>query len=75
MTRLLEQAVESVRALPPEAQDAVARFILQVAGGDGSAIQLTAEEDADLAAADAEIARGEFATEAEVASLWAKRRP
>ena len=75
MTRLLEQAVESVRALPPEAQDAVARFILQVAGDDGPAIQLTVEEDADLAAADAEIARGEFATEAEVASLWAKRRP
>ena len=75
MTRLLEQAVESVRALPPEAQDAVARFILQVAGDDGPAIQLTAEEDADLAAADAEIARGELATEAEVASLWAKRRP
>ena len=75
MTRLLEQAVESVRALPPDAQDAVARFIRQVARDDAPVIQLTAEEDADLAAADAEIARGDYATDAEVASLWAKRRP
>jgi len=50
------------RALPPETQDAVARFLLQFAGGDEPVIQLTAEEEADLAAADDEIARSEFAT-------------
>jgi hypothetical protein len=48
MTQLLEQAVESVRTLPPEAQDALARFLLQVAGEDQSVIQLTSEEEADL---------------------------
>ena len=74
MTQLLEQAVESVRALPPEAQDAVARFILQFTRGDEPVIQLTAEEEADLAAADEEIARGAFATDAEVSALWTKPR-
>ena len=74
MTQLLEQAVQSIRALPPAAQDAVARFILDLARDGESVIQLTPEEDADLAAADAEIERGELATDAEVAALWAKPR-
>jgi hypothetical protein len=34
---------------------------------------LTAEERADLAEADAEIARGEFATDAQIRSMLAKR--
>lgn len=72
MTKLLEQAVETVRALPPEAQDAIARIILQFAGDDEPVIQLTPEEEADLAAADEEIARGEFATDEEVRAIWAK---
>ena len=58
--------------LPPEAQDAVARFLLQFAGDDEPVIQLTPEEEADLAAADEEIARGEFATDEEVRAIWAK---
>jgi hypothetical protein len=72
MTQLLEHAVESVRSLPPEAQDALARFLLQVAGEDQSVIQLTPEEEADLAEADAEIARGEFATDEQMRAIWAK---
>jgi hypothetical protein len=31
MTKLLEQAVEAVRTLPPEAQDVAARLLLQFA--------------------------------------------
>jgi hypothetical protein len=72
MTELLERAVETVRTLPPEAQDAVARFLLQFVPDDEPVIQLTPEEDADLAAADEEIARGEFATNEEVSAIWAK---
>jgi hypothetical protein len=74
MTMLLERAVETVRALPPEAQDVVARFLLQLTHEDEGAIPLTAEEEADLAAADEEVARGDFATDDEVAALWAKPR-
>jgi hypothetical protein len=73
MTKLLEHAVDTVRALPPELQDELARLLLQVAGEEQPIIQLTAEERADLAEADAEIARGEFATDEQVRSILAKR--
>ena len=72
MTELLEHAVETVRALPPAMQDELARVLLQLAGEEQPVIQLTAEEDADLAAADEEIARGEFATDEEMSAIWAK---
>jgi hypothetical protein len=73
MTKLLEHAVDSVRALPPEVQDELARLLLQVAGEEQPVIQLTPEERADLADADAEIARGEFATDEQMRSILAKR--
>ena len=53
-------------------QDELARVLLQLAGEEQPVIQLTAEEDADLAAADEEIARGEFATDEEMSAIWAK---
>jgi hypothetical protein len=73
MTKLLEHAVDSVRALPSEVQDELARLLLQVAGEEQPVIQLTAEERADLAEADAEIARGEFAMDEQIRSMLAKR--
>ncbi len=45
MTKLLEQALEAARALPPEMQDALARMLLQFAGQELPPIQLTAEEE------------------------------
>jgi hypothetical protein len=72
MTRLFEQAVAQVSALPDAAQDELARILLQFAGIELTPIQLTPEEDADLAEAEAEAARGEFATDAEIAAMWAK---
>jgi hypothetical protein len=73
MTKLLEHAVDSVRALPAEVQDELARLLLQVAGEEQPVIRLTSEERADLAEADAEIARGEFATDEQMRSILAKR--
>jgi hypothetical protein len=73
MTKLLERAVDSVRGLPPEVQDELARLLLQVAGEEQPAIRLTSEERADLAEADAEIARGEFATDEQMRSILSKR--
>lgn len=72
MTRLLEQAMETVSVLPDDVQDELARILLQFAGLDQPPIQLTAEEDADLAEADAEVSRGEFATDEEIAAMWTK---
>jgi hypothetical protein len=73
MTKLLERAVDSVRALPSEVQDELARLLLQVAGEEQPVIVLTPEERADLAEADAEIARDEFATEEQIRSILSKR--
>ena len=73
MTDLLEKAIERVRAFPPEAQDDFARVLLRLAGDDDEPVyQLTPEEEADLDESDAEAARGEFATDEEVAAIWAK---
>jgi len=70
MTRLLEQAFNAVSALPEARRDELARVMLQLAGVDQPPIQLTAEEEADLAAAEAEI--GELASDEEVRAMWAK---
>ena len=72
MTRLLEQAFDKVSTLPDAQQDELARVLLQLAGVDQPPIQLTPEEEADLAEADAEIARGELDTAEEVRAMWAK---
>jgi hypothetical protein len=72
MTRLLEQAFSTVAALPDARQDELARVMLQLAGVDQPPIQLTPEEEADLAEAEAEIERGDLATTEEVLAMWEK---
>jgi hypothetical protein len=72
MTRLLETAVEKVRALPDAEQDALARLLLDLVGVEQPPVTLTPEEQADLAEALAEADRGDFATEDEMRALWAK---
>jgi hypothetical protein len=72
MTRLLEQAAETVRVLPDEVQDELARILPQLAGVEQPPYELTSEEEADLNASLAEAERGEFATVEEVRALWAK---
>lgn len=74
MTDLLDRAIARMHALPPEMQDEAARLLLLFAGEGEPVIQLTPEEETDLHEADAEIARGEFATEEEVEAVRAKYR-
>jgi hypothetical protein len=73
VTKLLEQAVDTVRALPPETQDDIARLWLQLAGDEQPAVPLTADEAASLAEALAQASRRDFATDEQVRSVWAKR--
>ena len=63
-----------MRALPPEAQDDFARVLLRLAGDSDTVYNLTAEEEADLSEADAEIARGELTTGADVEAVFSKYR-
>ena len=73
MTKLLEQAIEAARQLPPEEQDDIARAIIQLAGaGDTKPVALTPEERAAIDKSKAAAARGEFATDEEVRAIWAK---
>jgi len=74
MTALLEKAIERMRALPPEAQDDIARVLLRLAGDGETIYNLTAEEEAALIEADAEIGRGELATSPEVDAVFSKYR-
>lgn len=72
MTRLLDEAVATVARLPDDQQDELARVLLQLAGHEQPPYVLTPEEEADLDASIAAAARGEFATDEEVAAVWAK---
>lgn len=73
MTKLLDQALEIVRSLPADAQDDIARIVLQLAGVEAAApVILSDDERAAIAASKEAAARGEFATEAQVRATWAK---
>jgi predicted transcriptional regulator len=72
MTKLLERAFATVAALPEEVQDEAASMLLRFAGIEQPPIKLTPEEYAALAEAEAEAARGEFATDEEIRAMWAK---
>jgi hypothetical protein len=72
MTKLLDQAVETVRRLPADDQDDIARAILELAGADLSPIPLTPDERAAVARSKAAAAREEFATDDEISAVWAK---
>ncbi len=72
MTKLLDQAIEAARALPPEAQDDIARVMFQLAGDQGPPVILSADERTAIERSKAAAARGEFATEEQVRSVWKK---
>ena len=73
MTKLLDQALEVARRLPPDEQDDIARVIMQLAGIDDAVpVPLTADERDAIVKSKAAAARGEFATDEEVRALWAK---
>jgi len=75
MTKLLERAVEAVRQLAPEAQDEIARAMLQLAADDGEPEQI---DPADLSAVLEGLAqadRREFASDAEVEAAFRRFNP
>jgi predicted transcriptional regulator len=73
MTKLLEQAVEAARSLPPDVQDEIARLVLQLTGADDqSPVELSPAEHSAIDRSKAAAERGEFATDAEIRAVWAK---
>jgi hypothetical protein len=74
MTKLLERAMERAQGLSPDLQDEIARLVLAYAGEDDDVLTLTPEEEADLLEAQAEMERGDFATDDEVSAVFSKYR-
>ena len=73
MTKLFERAVETVRGLPPETQDALARIVLQLARENNrSPIAMSVEDEASFAESMAEAERGEFVSDQTIQAFWAK---
>ena len=73
MTKLLDQALQVARSLPPDAQDDIARVVLQLAGRDDAPpAKLAVDERAAIAVSKDAAARGEFATDTQVRATWAK---
>jgi hypothetical protein len=73
MTDRLDQAVAAVRRLAPARQDEIAALIQMLAeDNENGPIPLTPEDEAAIAFSRAESARGEYATDEEIAAIWAK---
>ena len=72
MTNLLDRALEAARSLPSDAQDDIARVVLQLAGDEVAPVVLSADERIAIASSKAAGARGEFATDEQVRAIWAK---
>jgi len=72
MSELFDKAVQTVRGLPPETQNALARILIQLAGDDRSIVQLSAEEEASFDLSFAQAERAEFATDEQVRAIWKK---
>lgn len=75
MTDLLEKAVEAVRRLAPEAQDEIARAMLQLAEDEEESGPIAPEDLAAVQEALAEVDRGEFASDEEVEAAFRRFDP
>jgi hypothetical protein len=73
MTKLLDDALDVVRRLPASEQDDIARAILRLTGHDDvGPVPLTTDERQAIARSKGAAARGDFATDEQVAEVWAK---
>lgn len=69
MTKLLEQAVEIARTLPPDVQDEIARLMMSLAQS-AEPEEIDPEHLPDVLKSLAQAKRGEFATDAEVEAAF-----
>ncbi|TNM60764.1 hypothetical protein [Aliirhizobium smilacinae] len=67
MTKLLDRAIERVRALPADQQDELAHVLLRLT--DAEPVALSAGERAAIANSKSAAARGKFATDEEIRSV------
>jgi DNA-binding TFAR19-related protein (PDSD5 family) len=70
MTKLLQEALEAVRLLPPENQDEIARAMLAMVGEETTPEEIDPAHLADVLESLAQAKRREFATDAEVEAAF-----
>jgi hypothetical protein len=70
MTKLLEQALETVNRLPPETQDEIARTMLRLAANDGEPEEIAAAHLPAVLEGLAQAGRREFASDVEVEAAF-----
>ncbi len=74
----IDAVLDRVKMWPPEKQEEAMRVLLEIeAGAKGESVgvyQLSPEELADIEDGQAEIRRGEFATDEEVAAVFNRYR-
>jgi hypothetical protein len=66
MTKLLEQALDAVRRLPPDTQDEIARTMLQLAASDAEPEEIDAAHLPAVLEGLAQARRRQFASDSEV---------
>jgi len=72
MTELFKMAVAATRTLPDDLQDEIAAAMLSLVNKSQPIVELSASEKASFTKSLEQAARGEFASDEEVAAIWAK---
>ena len=75
MTKLLEKALETVRRLPPDSQDEIARAMLTLAGREEEPEDIDPAHLPDVLESLAQAKRRQFATDAEVEAAFRRFDP
>jgi hypothetical protein len=68
--KIMREAMEVLRELPEDRQEAIARAILDYASQDDDVYHLSDEERREVRAGLSELARGEIATDDEVRTVY-----
>ena len=74
MTKLLEEAIATIRELPEGDQDLAAKFLLGFANKDAHQYRLNDDQIADVERARTEARGGKIATDVEMADVWRRFR-
>jgi predicted transcriptional regulator len=70
----IDAVLDRVRSWPPERQEEAMRVLLEIEAKGTEVYQLSEEELADIEEGMAEVRRGEFASDEEVAALFNRYR-
>jgi hypothetical protein len=70
MTKLLEEAIATVRELPERDQDVAAKFLLALRNPEAPRHQLSDGQVAEVELAKREVREGKIATDAEMNDVW-----